>query len=217
MEPSSERDLRLLEEIARGGHVTQRSLSHSLGIALGLTNLYLKRLVRKGYIKVTTIPRNRALYLLTPKGLAEKTRLTYEYMSYSLGLYREVRKALREALAPVAQDGHRRIVLFGAGEVAELARLTLQEMGLTLTGIIAEDHEGQRFFEHTIADPASLVGLAYDRIIITTLDPRAGTEMAETLRRYGIPPEKIYSLAGVAAGRWKGRTRQDQGEEKRAG
>ena len=77
MDLEAQRDLAILNEIEGGAEVTQRGLAGKLGIALGLTNLYLKRLARKGYIKVTTIPRNRVKYLVTPKGFAEKTRLTY--------------------------------------------------------------------------------------------------------------------------------------------
>lgn len=114
-------------------------LAQKLAIALGLTNLYLKRLAREGYIKVTTIPPNRIKYLLTPKGIAEKTRLTYAYMEYSLQLYRQTRVALRESLIPLAQAGHRRVVLCGTGEMAELAYLTLRELGLELAGVVDED------------------------------------------------------------------------------
>lgn len=129
MERESQRDLEIVSTIAEGGLVTQRGLARKLGIALGLTNLYLKRLARKGYIKVTTIPPNRIKYLLTPKGILEKSRLTYEYMEYSLQLYRQARRALRESLVPLAQAGHRRVVLCGTGEAAELAYLTLRELG----------------------------------------------------------------------------------------
>ncbi len=52
----------------RGGSVTQRNLAKKLGIALGLTNLYLKRLARKGYIKLKTVPPKRIKYYLTLKG-----------------------------------------------------------------------------------------------------------------------------------------------------
>ena len=74
MNAASQRDLRILTEISEDQSVTQRGLSETLGIALGLTNLYLKRLVRKGYIKVTTIPSRRMKYLLTPRGIAESGR-----------------------------------------------------------------------------------------------------------------------------------------------
>ncbi|MGQ0695330.1 MAG: winged helix-turn-helix transcriptional regulator, partial [Nitrospiraceae bacterium] len=90
MNLQGQRDLLLLNEVERNGSVTQRSLATKLGVALGLTNLYLKRLARKGYIKITTIPPHRIRYLLTPQGLAEKSRLTYQYMQYSLSHYRDM-------------------------------------------------------------------------------------------------------------------------------
>src|SRR5574337_865739 len=102
MDRQAQRDLEILNTIAQGGPFTQRSLAQKMGIALGLTNLYLKRLARKGYVKLSTVPPNRIKYYLTPTGFAEKARLTYQYMDYSLQLYRQTRLALRQALEPLA-------------------------------------------------------------------------------------------------------------------
>ena len=104
MERGAQRDLEILGTIAQGGPLTQRSLAQKLGIALGLTNLYLKRLARKGFIKLSAVPPNRIKYYLTPKGFTEKARLTYQYLEYSLQLYRQTRSALREALDPLARQ-----------------------------------------------------------------------------------------------------------------
>src|SRR5215467_7871648 len=103
MDIEAHRDLKLLEAVEQDSRITQRSLAGKLGIALGLTNIYLKRLVRKGYIKCVNVQSNRITYLITPRGIAEKARLTYEFMDYSLHLYSEVRQHLREfGLEPVA-------------------------------------------------------------------------------------------------------------------
>src|SRR5438445_12758550 len=99
MNIQAQRDLQLLNAVERNVAVTQRSLARNLGVALGLTNLYLKRLVRKGYIKITTIPRSRIKYLLTPQGFTEKSRLTYLYMQYSLSYYRDMRTRLKEMMS----------------------------------------------------------------------------------------------------------------------
>ena len=99
MDIQRQRDLLLLSELDRDGGATQRTLAIKLGVALGLTNLYLKRLARKGYIKVTTIPRSRIRYLLTPQGFTEKSRLTYLYMQYSLSQYRDMRTRLKEMMS----------------------------------------------------------------------------------------------------------------------
>jgi DNA-binding MarR family transcriptional regulator len=106
-----QRDLVLLSELERDGNVTQRTLATKLGVALGLTNLYIKRLARKGFIKITTIPPHRIKYILTPQGFAEKSRLTYQYMQYSLSYYRDIRDRLRKTLA--AAVGMPVVALFG--------------------------------------------------------------------------------------------------------
>ena len=105
-----ERDLHILSAIEEGAPLTQRALAERLDVALGLANLCLKRLVRRGYIKVVRFndrpsARKRLRYLLTPKGLAEKSRLTYEHTIYALNLYRRTRQTLREALGGLGQRG----------------------------------------------------------------------------------------------------------------
>src|SRR2546429_199080 len=123
MERHQERDLEILTAIDEGRPLTQRALAQRLGMALGLTNLYLKRLAKKGLIKITEFPRKpaarkRLRYVVTPKGLLEKTRLTYDYMTYSLGVYRRTRETLRETLSHLPGDGTKRVVLYGVGEAA---------------------------------------------------------------------------------------------------
>src|ERR1700752_513648 len=112
------RDLKVLEAVEADSRITQRSLANRLGIALGLTNIYLKRLVRQGYIKCVHVQSNRISYLITPRGIAEKARLTYEFMDYSLHLYSEVRQHLRTVLQECAA-AHRRVAIYGRGEAAE--------------------------------------------------------------------------------------------------
>ena len=80
--------LEILAAIEARSDVTQRHLARTMGIALGLTNSYLKRCVRKGLVKIHQAPANRYLYYLTPKGFAEKSRLTARYLSVSFAFYR---------------------------------------------------------------------------------------------------------------------------------
>ena len=129
MDVEAHRDLRLLEAVQQDSRVTQRGLASKLGIALGLANIYLKRMIHKGYIKCVNVQPNRISYLITPRGIAEKARLTYEFMDYSLHLYGEVRQHLRAALQDCAAAG-KRVAIYGSGEAAELAYLSLKESGL---------------------------------------------------------------------------------------
>src|SRR4029453_3209228 len=143
MDIEAHRDLKLLEAVEADSRVTQRSLASRLGIALGLTNIYLRRLVRKGYIKCVNVQSNRISYLITPRGIAEKARLTYEFMDYSLHLYGEGGQARREVLQDCAA-ADRRVAIYGRGEAAELAYLSLKEFGLDPVAVF-EVHGGQGF------------------------------------------------------------------------
>src|SRR5262245_12823908 len=144
MDVSAQRDLEILTAIAEGRPLTQRDLAQRLGVALGLSNLYLRRLAKKGYIKIVAFgrkpaARKRLRYLLTPRGLTEKSRLTYEHVTYSLRLYRRARTTLRESLEGLAGAGAARIAMYGTGEAAELAYLTLRELGIEPVGVFTRE------------------------------------------------------------------------------
>ena len=191
MDLQGQRDLQLLNEVEQDSHVTQRSLATKLGVALGLTNLYLKRLARKGYIKITTIPSNRITYLLTPRGMAEKSRLTYAYMQYSLSYYRDMRRRLKQVLAELSQAGAKRIVVYGTGELAELAYLTLREMDLTLVGFV-DGGQGQTFLSYPLWSVEALSNWNYDSVLIADLTDT--NKIHARLLRAGVPKDKIVSF-----------------------
>ena len=191
MDQASQRDLRILTEIAERQDVTQRGLSKSLGIALGLTNLYLKRLARKGYIKITTIPPNRIKYLLTPQGFSEKSRLTYEYVTLSLGLYRETRQRLRSAMEPMLGDGLKRLALYGTGEAAELAYLTLREMGFEPLAVY-EDDGPATFLGMPVHQTAQLREAEFDRVVVASFRSATDGQLVD-LRRL-VPEEKLIFI-----------------------
>ena len=199
MDLDKQRDLEILTAIGEGAPLTQRVLASRLGVALGLTNLYLKRLARKGYIKIVDFPRKpaaraRLRYLLTAPGLAEKTRLTYEHVAYSLNLYRRARATLRESLARLPDDGMKRIALYGTGEAAELAYLTLKELGLEPVGVFADDAPAQ-FLGFPVRPVAELTGAPIDGVVIATFD-RPEQQLRE-LTELGIPRESIVTLRRV--------------------
>jgi len=200
MKPSQARDLEILTAVDEGGSLTQRALAQRLGVALGLTNLYLKRLSRKGYLKIVEFPkkpatRKRLRYLLTPKGIAEKTRLTYEHMSYALNLYRRTRETLRGTLAELAPAGAKRIAFFGTGDAAELAYLTLREFGLEPVAVFAAQAGGD-FLGYRIRPAAELVDEELDRIIVATFE-RPEPVVAE-LTALGIASGKLVTLRRTA-------------------
>lgn len=129
-----ENELRILQVLEDNPNTTQASLAAQVGVAVGSVNWYLKRLVRKGYVKVTRLERRRLKYFVTPQGLALKARLTSQYLEVSLRVYRELRQAARETLGIIREAGHRAIRVDGDGEAMEILRLTCLEEGMRVDG-----------------------------------------------------------------------------------
>jgi DNA-binding MarR family transcriptional regulator len=127
-----EHQLHILEILEDNPETTQASLAAQIGVAVGSVNWYLKRLIRKGCIKATKMERRRLKYFVTPQGLALKTRLTSEYMQYSLRVYRELRQAAKETLAQVRDRGYMTVKADGKGEAMEIFRLTCLEEGMAI-------------------------------------------------------------------------------------
>lgn len=191
MDLQGQRDLLLLSELDRDGGATQRTLATKLGVALGLTNLYLKRLAHKGYIKVTTIPRNRIRYLLTPQGFTEKSRLTYLYMQYSLSYYRDMRARLKKMMSMFDGFHGQRVVIYGTSELAELAYLSLREMNIDCVGFI-DGSARESFLSCPVSLPDQVSRWQFDWILIADLDHASVCE--EQLVQSGVLREKVLNL-----------------------
>ena len=166
--PEKRSSLQILFELSANDSLTQRDLSNSLGIALGLVNSYIKNLMVKGFITVKAIPGRRYAYYLTTKGFAEKTRLAYDLLQDYTRIYQEARSSLKRLFAEISSDGIKRVVFAGADEVAEIAYLTLLETDVELSGVVDEELAGKKFFGREIKTCAAIDGTAYDCIVITS-------------------------------------------------
>ncbi|MCD6561447.1 MAG: winged helix-turn-helix transcriptional regulator [Deltaproteobacteria bacterium] len=184
--------LRLMGEINRDGSPTQRELSQRLNLSLGLINTFIKRLVKKGYFKVRTMPKNRVKYFLTPRGVAKKSRLTVEYLRYSVNFYKEIKGLLLNKFKEIEGNNLNTILFFGAGEIAELAYLYLQLTGIQLAGIVDERQNGDIFFEHRVDGLDRLCQHNWDMILLTRLETI--DEDITLLIENGVNPDRIATL-----------------------
>jgi DNA-binding MarR family transcriptional regulator len=163
------RTLNILEELGKGGAPSQRDLAKRLNISLGLVNSFLKRFVQKGYLKITTIPNNRIKYILTPRGAAEKTKLAYEYIQYSYCFYRDARQKLRKVLKNLDAHKVRRIVFYGAGDLAEIAYISLMETSIQLVAVVDDLKNGKPFYKQMVISSDELDSVKFDRVLIATI------------------------------------------------
>jgi len=165
------RNLQLLEEVSKDSNVSQRKLSSSLGVALGVTNACLKKMIRKGHIKVKGINHKRIAYYLTPEGFTEKTRLTYHFLQHTVSYYKNLKKNITVKLDEISKSGAKRIVFYGAGEVMEVAFICLQETDLELVGIAddSQDKQGNKIFGFSIQNSEVIKELKPDIILVTSI------------------------------------------------
>ncbi len=162
--------LELLEAINERNDLSQRNLAKHLGVALGLANSYLKRCVRKGYVKVTQIPANRYLYYLTPVGMAEKSRLTARYLSTSLNFYRQASDSCEAIYKDCTHNGYGRVLLCGDSELAEIAFLRALECGVDVVGLYDPGSQRKRFFSKPIWRQDIPTLADRDAVLITDLE-----------------------------------------------
>lgn len=162
------KSLLLLDEISKGMPLSQRDMSRKLNLALGLVNSYLKNLVAKGYVTVKAIPARRYAYYLTPKGFAEKTRLSYQLLKDYTRIYRETRGNLKRLFEEMKESNVKKLVFAGADEIAEIAYITLQETDLQLTGIVDGELAGRKFFGFVIKPLSEIANLKFDCVVITS-------------------------------------------------
>ncbi len=165
------RDLRLLEELERNPIVSQRELSHKFGIALGLTNACLKRMARKGLIRIRGLNHRKIGYYLTPKGFAEKAKLSFHLISYIVQHYSELKKIISQRLLEMQADGLQRIAFYGVSDEMEVAYVTLQGVNLKLVGIVEDDEKMtlRIIFGYEIEPVSRVQELKPDGILITSL------------------------------------------------
>ncbi len=186
------RTLRLLEAIEQKKTTSQRDLAKALDVSLGLTNSFVRRLAKKGYFKITHLPRNRIRYILTPKGAAEKSRLTYAYIRLSYQFYREARFKIKNLFKDFQCREVKSVAFLGTGDLAEIAYLSLQETSIRFAGIAELVNDGSLFFGHTVMDIEILKSINVDFIVITLDQVDEGLMLR--LKSAGIPADKIITL-----------------------
>ncbi len=194
--PQEMRELNLLQELEKNPIISQRELSNKFGIALGVTNACLKRMVRRGWIRITGFNHRKIGYYLTPKGFAEKAKLSLHLISWTVEHYSALKDVIGRKLLEMQNMGAERIVFYGVSDEMEVAYITLQGVNLKLVGIVEdEDRMNQKeVFGFEIKEVGQVETLGPDAILITSL---AGQEeRVEKLRRLlGLRKVSIFFIS----------------------
>lgn len=165
----SQHTLELLQAIDQKDDISQRHLAQEMGVALGLANSYLKRCVKKGWIKMTTAPANRYFYYLTPTGFAEKARLTADFFSTSLTLFRQSGDAYTELFDLCIKRGDRRILLVGLSDLTEIAYTRSLASKLDVIAVYQPETTRKDFFGLKVVTDLPDVN-SFDCAVITSME-----------------------------------------------
>ena len=193
LESDSYRELRLLEEVDATPELSQRHLARSLGIALGVANLLVRNLVKKGYIRTTRVGWKRWVYVLTPAGMSRKVQLTLGYIERFHDHYRRVRQLLREDLGTHTIGPDSRIAIYGATELAELMFLVLREMGVTRIDIFDDRRGiGTAFLGMPVQSLSALMPEQYVKVAVAF--PGDPATPCQELYDLGVSPSQVITL-----------------------
>jgi DNA-binding MarR family transcriptional regulator len=192
----------ILQAIANGDRITQRAVSKNLGVALGLTNLLIRRLGAKGYVRVTGIGTRHVRYLMTPAGWQALGRATRASLENTVHLYTQTREQIRAGLSQFSAThqpndaGEKPVIFYGAGDVAEIAFVSLQTTDLKLVGVVDDRRTGQFF--HLPIRPSDLLttesldGVRYDYVVVTSF--RHSDAIAMRLAARAVPRARVSFL-----------------------
>jgi len=124
----SDKDLKIMEEIAKDKGITQRELSKRAGISLGMVNISLKKLARKGYVKVKGMNKRSLEYVLTPKGFSEKAKKSYRYFLNTLSSLKKMKRKIQSLILAEYAKGARNFIILGNGELADIVEISLKSL-----------------------------------------------------------------------------------------
>lgn len=188
--------LALLDSIERSSDQSHRRLASELGIALGLTNAYVRRCVKKGFLKVRKAKARHYSYFLTPSGFSEKSRLTGEYLSHSFSFFRQARSQCDAAMLLFGQRGIHRIALAGISDLAEIARICALESEVQAVAVVAPDAAQVHFAGlPVVADYASTPG-GFGGVLVTDLNNTQAV-FDDAVERFGPDNVVAPSLLGA--------------------
>ncbi|MDA1349481.1 MAG: winged helix-turn-helix domain-containing protein [Chloroflexi bacterium] len=192
LEGEGYRELRLLEEVESRPEVSQRYLARQLNVALGVANLLVRTLVRKGYIRASRVGWKRWVYVLTPAGIAHKVQLTLAYIERFVDHYRRVRNLLRTELAALDIDTDSRVAIYGTTEFAEMIYLALRELGVAKIDFFDREQGEKNFLGQPVWGLDQVA--AEDYAIVLVAHMTEVPSRLEELQAGGLPSGRAVAL-----------------------
>jgi len=166
------RELEILKRLEHNGHLTQRDLSKEVGIALGLVNHLLKKMVTKGWIKIKNIDSKKIRYLITPEGAREKSSLLYKRVESTIHFYLDAKKVIKDKVIHLKNEGIEDVSIYGINHISEVLYIVLKELGLEPASVVDDNKEGKEWFGYKVIGMDQFVKSNTRVLILASFDEK---------------------------------------------
>ena len=162
-------DYNILKTIESDSTVSQRGLSSHMEINVASVNFALKRLIKKGFIRMVGVNPRRIKYFVTPEGVREKTQLAYRFFGRNLHFYKEVRSDIEARIAEAANVTSADIAIYGIGELSEIAYMAVSAMNVNFIGFFLDGSKitNDEIFGHKVQKLESLKEMQQCLLLLT--------------------------------------------------
>ena len=191
------KEFMILDLIEKDAHVTQREISKAIGVAVSMVNQYIDNFEKKGLIKRKKHSTKTVEYFVTKKGIERKKVLNISYLSSSLKVYKSAKLNIVKFIDQVIEKGFKNILLYGAGEVAEILLQSIisdKDIPIKIIGIIDDDTDKQN---HTLINTRiisidDIKNIHHDGILISSYTNN--DLILSKLRQFNYNNEKILQF-----------------------
>lgn len=163
----------ILDLIEKDSKTTQRTMSVATGVAVSMINSYVDEYEASGLIKRKYLSTKSVEYFITKKGRERKKILNIGYLNSAQMLYNLAKENIEKFLVQIEQKGYKNILLYGAGEVAEMMLHTLKtSFGTSIIALAIIDDDvtkvGSKLVDVPIISSAQLSNYSHDGILISS-------------------------------------------------
>ena len=177
-------ELEILKHVEETPRLNNRMAASKLGCSVKLSHELLSKMVKRGLLHVQKLHSRRWDYFLTPKGMAEKARLTLEFLEFSMQFYHEARKESSKLCRELAEKGIHKVGFIGAGDLAEIVFLGVKEWSLELTEVF--DDETKHFLGLDVRQISDLSTATAEALIVCLYNreyPMLGPYLPDGIKR----------------------------------
>lgn len=145
-------DYNILKTIESDSTVSQRGLSSQMEINVASVNFALKRLIKKGFIRMVGINPRRIRYHITPEGIRKKTQLAYRFFGRNFHFYKEIRSDIESRIVKATNSMETGIAIYGVGELSEIAYMVVSLMKWRFIGFFLDGSKitNEEIFGHQV-------------------------------------------------------------------